>query len=262
MQAKERNLRGVKRTICIGLGGTGKNVLMQLRRLIVDRYGDLNELPIISFVHIDTDKSASQNSGLRTGNTYHGVSLSFRDAEKVSATMSSKEVTNFVQGLERRNKSDRPSPYDHIGRWFPPQLLSNIKAVEEGAKGIRPVGRLAFFHNYSQIRKAIETAEKRTRGHEANLLQKGLYLEPGLNIFVIGSLCGGTGSGMALDTAYSLRKDYGDQGAQLFGYLVISPELYGNNASQSANTYAALKELNHYTTPGSQFVRIQRLFLK
>ena len=33
--------------------------------------------------------------------------------------MSSKEVTNFVQGLERRNKSDRPSPYDHIGRWFP-----------------------------------------------------------------------------------------------------------------------------------------------
>ena len=58
---------------------------------------------------------------------------------------------------------------------------------------------------------------------------------------------------MALDTAYSLRKDYGDQGAQLFGYLVISPELYGNNASQSANTYAALKELNHYTTPGSQF---------
>lgn len=253
MQAKERNLRGVKRTICIGLGGTGKNVLMQLRRLIVDRYGDLNELPIIGFTHIDTDKGAAQSSGLRTGNTYHGVSLSFRDSEKVSATMSSKEVTNFVQGLERRNQSDRSSPYDHIGRWFPPQLLRNIKAVEEGAKGIRPVGRLAFFHNYSNIRSAIETAEKRTRGHEAKLLQKGLYLEPGLNIFIIGSLCGGTGSGMVLDTAYSLRQDYGDQGAQVFGYLVISPQLYGNNPSQSANTYAALKELNYYSTPGSQF---------
>lgn len=255
MQAKERNLQGVKRTICIGLGGTGKQVLMQLRRLIIDRYGDLNELPIISFVHIDTDKSASQSSGLRTGNTYHGVSLSFKDSEKVSATMSSKEVTNFVQGLEqrKRNKSDRASPYDHIGRWFPPQLLKNVKAVEDGAKGIRPVGRLAFFHNYSRIRQAIETAENRTRGHEAKLLQKALYLEPGLNIFVIGSLCGGTGSGMMLDTAYSLRKDYGDQGAQLFGYLVISPELYGNNPSQSANTYAALKELSHYSTPGSQF---------
>ncbi len=253
MAAKERNLRGVKRTICIGLGGTGKNVLMQLRRLIVDQYGDLNELPIISFVHIDTDKSASQSSGLRTGNTYHGVSLSFRDSEKVSATMSSKEVTNFVQGLERRNQSDRATPYDHIARWFPPQLLKNIKAVEEGAKGIRPVGRLAFFHNYYAITQAIETAEKRTRGHESKLLQKGLYLEPGLNIFIVGSLCGGTGSGMALDTAYSLRQTYGDQGAQIFGYLVISPDLYGNNANQNANTYAALKELNYYNTPGSQF---------
>jgi len=253
MQAKEINLQGVKRTICIGLGGTGKNVLMQLRRLIIDRYGDLNELPIVSFVHIDTDKSAAQSSGLRTGNTYHGVSLSFKDSEKISATMSSKEVTNFVQGLEQRNQADRPSPYDHIGRWFPPQLLKNIKAVEDGAKGIRPVGRLAFFHNYLSIKKAIETAEQRTRGHEAKLLQKGLYLEGGLNIFVIGSLCGGTGSGMILDTAYSLRQNYGDQGAQLFGYLVISPVLYGNNPSQNANTYAALKELNHYSTPGSQF---------
>lgn len=253
MQTKERNLQGVKRTICIGLGGTGKNVLMQLRRLIIDRYGDLNELPIVSFVHIDTDKSAAQSSGLRTGNTYHGVSLSFKDSEKVSATMSSKEVTNFVQGLEQRNQSDRSSPYDHIGRWFPPQLLKNIKAVEDGAKGIRPVGRLAFFYNYLNIKKAIEAAQQRTRGHEAKLLQKGLYLEPGLNIFVIGSLCGGTGSGMILDTAYSLRQNYGDQGAQLFGYLVISPALYGNNPSQNANTYAALKELNHYSTPGSQF---------
>ncbi|MFW6316830.1 MAG: tubulin-like doman-containing protein, partial [Cyanobacteriota bacterium] len=119
--------------------------------------------------------------------------------------------------------------------------------------GIHPVGRLAFFHNYSNIRNAIETAEKRTRGHEAKLLHKGLDLEPGLNIFIIGSLCGGTGSGMALDTAYSLRQNYGDQGAQIFGYLVISPQLYGNNSSQSANTYAALKELNHYSTPGNQF---------
>ena len=253
MYTQDRNLRGVKRTICIGLGGTGKNVLMQLRRLIIDRYGDLNELPLVSFVHIDTDKSASQSSGLRTGNTYHGVSLSFKDSEKVSATMSSKEVTNFVQGLEQRNKSDRSSPYDHIGRWFPPQLLKNVKAVEDGAKGIRPVGRLAFFHNYSTIKKAIDTAERKTRGHEAKLLQQGLYLEQGLNIFIVGSLCGGTGSGMILDTAYSLRKDYGDQGAQIFGYLVISPDLYGTNSKHSANTYAALKELNHYNTPGSQF---------
>jgi hypothetical protein len=145
---KERQYRGINRTICIGLGGTGRDVLMRIRRLIVERYGDLNELPIVSFVHIDTDKASTQVSGLRTGSTYHGVDLSFRDSEKVSATMTSGEVANFVQGVECRSNYASQGHYDHIARWFPPQLLRNIQAVEDGAKGIRPVGRLAFFHNH------------------------------------------------------------------------------------------------------------------
>ncbi|QLE58311.1 tubulin-like doman-containing protein [Nostoc sp. TCL26-01] len=251
----EQQYRGINRTVCIGLGGTGRDVLMRIRRLIVDRYGDLSNLPIVSFVHIDTDKAATQVVGIRTGSTYHGVDLSFREAEKVSATMSTKEVTMFVEGLERRSEYTRHGPYDHIGRWFPPQLLRNIKAVEEGAKGIRPVGRLAFFHNYQKIKTAIESAERRTRGHESLLLnhKPSLRVEPGLNIFVIGSLCGGTGSGMFLDVAYSLRQLYGDDSAQIVSYLVTSPELYGNTPSMSANTYAALKELNYYSTPGTRF---------
>jgi hypothetical protein len=249
----DRQFRGINRTICIGLGGTGRDVLMRIRRLIVDRYGDLSNLSIVSFVHIDTDKTATQISGLRTGSTYHGIDLSFKDSEKISATMTSNEVTTFVQGLERRSSYDRQGPYEHITRWFPPQLLRNIKAVEEGAKGIRPVGRLAFFHNYKKIQDVIQKAENRTRGHDANLLKTGLRVDPGLNIFIIASLCGGTGSGMFLDVAYSLRKIYGDQGAQIVGYLVISPELYGNTPNMSANTYAALKELNHYTTAGTKF---------
>lgn len=255
----ERQYRGINRTICIGLGGTGRDILMRIRRLIVDRYGDLSNLPIVSFVHIDTDKAASQVTGIRTGSTYHGVDLSFKSAEKVSATMSSDEVNMFVRGLERRSEYNRHGPYDHIGRWFPPQLLRNIKAVEEGAKGIRPVGRLAFFHNYQKIQTAIETAEKRTRGHESLLLKAGLKLEAGVNIFVVGSLCGGTGSGMFLDIAYSLRNLYGDQGSQIVGYLVISPQLYGNTPSMNANTYAALKELNYYSTPGTKFEAVYDL---
>jgi len=249
----ELQFRGINRTICIGLGGTGRDVLMRIRRLIVDSYGDLTQLPIVSFVHIDTDKAATQVAGIRTGSTYHGVDLSFREVEKVCATMSSSEVTMFIQGLERRSAYERHGPYDHIGIWFPPQLLRNIKAVEEGAKGIRPVGRLAFFHNYQKIKTAVESAEKRTRGHEPLLLKSGLRVEPGLNIFVVGSLCGGTGSGMFLDVAYSLRHLYGGQGAQIVGYLVISPDLYGNTPNMSANTYAALKELNYYSTPGTRF---------
>lgn len=245
----------IKRTICIGLGGTGKDVLMRIRRLIVDRYDSLDNLPVVSFVHIDTDKASSNLTGLRTGNLYRGIDLRFRDAEKVAATMSRDEVGNFAREMNRKSSNYEGSPgvYKNIESWFPPQLLKDLKAIDEGAKGIRPVGRLAFFHNHRKIRKAIETAEQRTRGHESKLIQQGLIVDNELSIFVVGSLCGGTGSGIFLDTAYCLRGMYGDRGAQISGYLVISPELYGDTPYMNANVYAALKELNYYATAGTSF---------
>lgn len=80
-----------------------------------------------------------------------------------------------------------------------------------------------------------------------------MLVQPGLHVFVVGSLCGGTGSGMFLDVAYTLRKSYGNQGVQIAGYLVMDPSLYGNTTSMIANTYAALKELNYYTSPSTIF---------
>lgn len=250
----ERQYQGINRTICIGLGGTGKDVLMRVRRLIVDRYKDLSNLPVVSFVHIDTDKEATQAVSLRTGNIYRGVDLGFQDSEKVNATMTATQVTELVQGIEQCHSSrHQPSPYEHIAQWFPPELLRNIKAIDQGAKGIRPIGRLAFFHNYLKIKNAIEVAEQRTRGHEQELLRNfGLIVDPGLNIVVVGSLCGGTGSGTFIDVAYSLRHAYPDV-KQLIGYLVISPELYGNTPNMCANTYAALMELDYYSSPNTQF---------
>jgi hypothetical protein len=245
--------QSIKRTLCIGLGGTGRDVLMQIRKLIIDRHGALSNLPVVSFVHIDADKGAGDISGLKTGSTYRGEDILFREAERIVASMSSQEIDELTQGLARRESYERQSPYDHIGCWLSPHLLKNIKAIEDGASGIRPVGRLAFFHNYRKIQDAIQSAENRTRGHDRSLIEKGLIVEPGLNIFMVGSLCGGTGSGMFLDIAYGLRQAYGDVENQLMGYWVVSPELYGNTPSMNANSYAALKELNHYAASNTRF---------
>ncbi|MEM8719021.1 MAG: tubulin-like doman-containing protein [Cyanobacteria bacterium P01_G01_bin.39] len=255
MAFKDVHSQKINRTICIGLGGTGRDVLMRIRRLIVERHQDFKQLPVISFVHIDTDKATNSTTGLRTGNTFHGVDLRFSDAEKVAATMTRAEVDNFAREITRKgqNYDGSPGVYENISSWFPPQLLKNLKAVDEGAQAIRPVGRLAFFHNYRKIKAAIESAETRTRGHEAFMIRNNWSVDNKLNIFVVGSLCGGTGSGVFLDVAYCLRKMYGNDGAQIAGYFVISPELYGNAPDKSANTYAALKELNYYATMGTSF---------
>jgi len=250
----ETKTLNIKRTICIGLGGTGRDILMQIRRLIVDRYGKLSELPVVSFVHIDTDKNASQTTGLKTGDTYHGENILFKPAEIVTATMNKQEIDDLSKGLERRNPHERTSPYDHIGTWFPKQILKDVKSIENGAGAIRPVGRLAFFHNYSKIHQAIDTADNTTVGHAQRLLSKNIVVDPGTNIIIIGSLCGGTGSGTFIDMAYSLREKYGYEiDTDITAYLIIAPELYGNTPSVKANTYAALKELNYYTAQGTNF---------
>ncbi|WPF88135.1 tubulin-like doman-containing protein [Cyanobacterium aponinum AL20118] len=244
----------IKRTICIGLGGTGRDILMQIRRLIVDRYGKLSELPVVSFVHIDTDKNASQTTGLKTGDTYHGENILFKPAEIVTATMNKQEIDDLSKGLERRNPHERTSPYYHIGTWFPKQILKDVKSIENGAGAIRPVGRLAFFHNYSKIHQAINTADNATVGHAQRLLSKNIVVDPGTNIIIVGSLCGGTGSGTFIDMAYSLREKYGYEiDSEITAYLIIAPELYGDTPSVKANTYAALKELNYYTAQGTNF---------
>ena len=255
MKFEETQSRKINRTVCIGLGGTGRDVLMRIRRLIVERYGDFKQLPIISFVHIDTDRGASNATGLRTGNTYHGIDIRFSDAEKVAATMTRSEVDNMTRELSRNvsNYDGSPGVHSNISSWFPPQLLNNLKAIDEGAQAIRPVGRLAFFHNYRKIKAAIESAEQRTRGHEAFMIRNNWSVDNKLNIFIVGSLCGGTGSGIFLDIAYCLRQMYGNDDAQIVGYLVMSPELYGDTSDQYANTYAALKELNYYATAGTTF---------
>lgn len=250
---KERQSRVIKKTICIGLGGTERDVLMRIRRLIIDKYGSLDELPVIGFLAIDTDKDSLQSTGLRTGNTYQGEEIVFTDSERVAATMTSVDVNTFRREIEDQYKYNRPGPCHHIARWFPPQLVKDVKAIEQGAQGIRPVGRLTFFHNFRKIQKAIESAENRTRGHESVLLKKGFSVEPGLNVFVIGSLCGGTGSGMFLDVAYTVRRIYSEKETQFFGYFVVCPQLYGDTPNMSANVYAALKELNYYSTPRTTY---------
>ena len=251
--SKDQQSRIIKRTLCVGVGGTGRDILMQIRRLIIDRYGRLSNLPIVSFVHIDTDQRAGDTSGLKTGSTYRGEDILFSPAERVVTSMNKQTVDELKSGLARRSAYETQSPHDHIGCWLSPHLLENVKAVEDGASGIRPVGRLAFFKNFASIQDSIQAAARRTLDREQFLLEKGFVVEPSLDIFVVGSLCGGTGSGMCLDIAYGLRKIFEYKKISVIGYWVINPELYGNTPGMGANVYAALKELNHYSASNTTF---------
>lgn len=250
------SLLGVTRTICVGIGGTGRDVLMRVRRTIIDQFGSLSAFPIVSFVQIDTDGGALQGTGLPTGNNYQGQSITFNPNEVVHASVDLHQVKEFTSNYQLHQENPyAPNPDNNIIEWFPGGLVRNLTAIENGAGALRPVGRFAFFKNFIAIQKALENAFGVVNGAPVqNLINQGINVNPGLRVFVAGSLCGGTGSGMVLDIGYLIEEMFALRGAlESHGFFIISPDLYGNTDAVKANTYAALTELDYYSRVGTQF---------
>ena len=51
----EARLRGISKSIVIGLGGTGHKIMLDVRKRLVEKYGTLDVIPIVSFIQMDTD---------------------------------------------------------------------------------------------------------------------------------------------------------------------------------------------------------------
>lgn len=236
--------------ICVGIGGTGRDVLVRIRKILVEEFGSLEQMPIISFVQIDTDQGGHINS-------YRGQFIDFSPVEEVHIQVSFNQVNEFKENHGRRQKNQYvTNPDDNIFEWFPDQLIRNLSTIEHGAGAIRAVGRFALFKNYTAIKEALNSAYGRIASVNLTpLIDRGIQVGAGLRVFVAGSLCGGTGSGIFLDIGYILRRLFAATvvNFETHGYFVISPELYGNNNVVKANCYAALKELDYYTRKGTVF---------
>ena len=230
---------GMTPTVVIGLGGTGKEVLIKVRRMIVESYGSLDSLPIVSFLHVDTE----QNAKVSEPQVVLKQDISLRPAEQVWAKVEdAKAILNKL------------SAYEYLAEWFPSQL-KGTDSILAGAGQIRSLGKFAFTLNYQNIKTSFNNAKARIVGHEKFMLDRwGVQLDKGINIFIVCSLSGGTGSGMVLDIAYNLR-DWipPSELPQSSAYLVLPGAFSGLGDRVVANAYAALMELNHYSRNTTRF---------
>jgi len=229
-------------TVLVGVGGTGVEVLSRVRRLIEESYGSLREFPIISFLSIDTDKDYRVNNPGAAGSP-------LQDNEKYWASVSNAEVTDIMTNM---------SKYPWIESWFPKELERNIGALEAGAGQIRAYGRFAFFYNYHRIKARFNDACNRLIGYENEMANKyGIRVNTNaLNVFIVGSLSGGTGSGMILDLGYCIRNWLSGQGSPLITAIVPMPNAFANIAVGErvlANGYAALMELSYFSDNRTEY---------
>ncbi|MCX7972188.1 MAG: tubulin-like doman-containing protein [bacterium] len=215
-------------TIVIGLGGTGLRTVVNLKR----RVGSIDK-GLLKFLCIDSDKN-----------------------EVLIKELEPDEYLNVgVPGVSAIISNLKSEAAEYIRPWFPSNLSFKVVAGDEGAKQFRPMGRLYLFKNIDKVFKAIDmvTKQLRARFAEVSISSKTI------NVYLISSTCGGTGSGMLLDMAYIVRKVIEEENAVpalikgiLFLPTAFHPYPISDEAEKKhifANGYATLKEIDYYMNP-------------
>lgn len=210
-------------TLIIGIGGAGGEILLELSKRT-----SFEEKKNIGFVVMDTDVNSLKKLRERG---YSG---------EIIATS-----TNTTVGYAlSKNTYARDN-------WFPINSVLNRKTLTEGAGQARAISRLAFDSLISseRIRPLYDSIEKL---HQI----KGEELKQSLRVMIVGSLAGGTGSGMLLYLGMHIRnymKEYYSTDAVDIRGFFLSAEIFKSNIEEQkelmtlmANSYATLKELNAF----------------
>jgi tubulin-like protein len=184
MKRPAGSIAELRPTLVIGIGGTGYLGVTSVKDKMMQMLPELVEEGFVRFQVIDTP---SQKVRKLPPSEY--------------CSCGGYNANRIIDAMHREHT------YQHIRPWFPPTLRPG--QISSGAEGIRPVGRLCFFLQRRRIEEILV-------GKMRALLDESLprraaelgvrYITgDGLDLHVISSVCGGTGSGMLLDLVYNLH---------------------------------------------------------
>jgi serine/threonine protein kinase len=239
-------------TLIIGLGGIGGSVIERLQAQLLERGEEIPWPALVPMIVLDTDRHAV--NGLR-----------MRSVETDSGSMID------VQLIPLRMPQQYQSQSSDLLRWLSRRWLYNIPRSLL-TRGYRPLGRLALIDNAKYVLERIES-------HLCRLAQRSEVKKTAsahglscrgdrIRVVIVSSTGGGTGSGIALDLAFAIRKiasacELGS--LEVIGQFVdASREGTNSNDLAVANTYAFLKELSTTGQNGNRSIngmhRITDLF--
>ena len=237
VQEKEVIQQNVFPTIFIGLGGTGKEILMRVRRRFVDRFGDLQDFPLVAYRIIDTDHAHHITGEVIEADPFYDL-IKFKDTELIQTNVS---VAQYYDKLHF---------FPHIKSWLVEHgTIRKLGDLGKGAGQIRVAARLAFFHSFNQIVNSLNDAKSQVKGEDVSkkMEEFGLTIDSSATyVYIINSLAGGTGSGIFLDLAFLIKQSFPN--TTIIGILLL-PNVFRGVLKEDrpyANGYASLKELEHY----------------
>ncbi len=223
-------------TIVLGLGGTGTSIIRHLKARLRQAVGDMPMPRLVEFLAVDTEPIQNLPGEERL---YDGEIAYIGD---------------FNAGAVLENLDRHPHIEDW---WFTHGKV--VGSIYKGARQRRAVGRLSLYAKWGEftqrldpkIRRVQEIAEKeKTERFGLDVERTGQ-----VRVYILASVCGGTGSGTFLDSAFRVRKALGDE-AEIIGIFFLPSCFMPNMQSQvqkervQGNAYAALRELNHFLSGG------------
>ena len=227
----------LKKTLYIGLGGTGVATLLKVKKCFIDSYGEIP--PMIGFLAIDTDTAAFSKE--ETSNL--GASIRLDSSELLVCTV------KHALATYRSN----PTAYD----WVPSKNVNNLRNISGlGAGQVRSNGRFIAYYNFNTIQSNITSAIVKihqlipnTSKYTIDTNKDGVEYATTINVFA--SVAGGTGSGMLIDTLCLINKSMKEMSLQynLYPWIVL-PEIFKSMSSGPAmsnvryNTYGAIRSLD------------------
>lgn len=215
------------RILVLGLGGTGLEALLQLRTLFNESRGEVP--PYVGLSYLDTV------------------------APKALGNVELLDVESLRLVLRDAPEMLRNPEVDYVRDWFPIDI--NVGSLIHGAAQIRPLGRLALHAQpdrvLKQLRNWLATLTSRERLRE---IERGESIDEqgSVEVYVLASLCGGTGSGIILDVARLVREELKNAPTVSVVGVFLLPGPFRHMAATNrvaANAYAALKEIDYLANP-------------
>lgn len=223
--------------ILIGIGGTGGEILLRIRKKFYDMsttFG-LDEWPIVQYLYLDTDLA---DRDLKDENQKY---YKFNTNDSYPATLPNwRTYTEHLQNYPTLKKW-----------WYEDQADLKSTGLNAGAGQIRGYSRLAVWAHAAGIKERIASLINQARDPAATsaMAQRGITVDnQRVWVYVVGSLAGGTGSGAFLDMGYLLR-DLGIGGVETMAFLVMPSAFDYLSIPKErlrANAYAALMELEYF----------------
>ncbi len=225
----------IRKTLVIGLGGTGIRALQYIKGEFLKNFGSVPRA--VKLLGIDTDLQ--------------------KDISGIDRPIAQLDRPEYMHVELRGVRKFIKAP--ELASWVLPEHKLSFHDIKRGAGQRRVSGRIAFFSRAADIKQRLESAHVDLLGIGAdgtglNSLEDGSPIIEGhdeaeIEVYVVGSLAGGTGSGMFLDLGYLLKDLLGVERHRVIG-MFLMPKVFSRSVDASeyveGNGYAALKELDYW----------------